>query len=757
MKRHLSLALVCALAALPTPALASGAWSTFSHPYRYTDLESRGDTLWCATLEAGLLRFDRTTGAFASITREPGALAGNQLTSLAYDRSGRLWVGTLGQGLSRLSADGSRWDLINTLDGLPTGVINVIEAQGDTLWIGTSAGVALWNGREIAGALPAGSDPSPFGATDITGIAVRGDSLWVSNTDGAWYSRVSDGLRDWTQVIAGLPDPPVVIGLAAGPDGMFALSSGAPFQFNPASGQWEPRGGFGFVSRLSDDGGVILAMSDQGLYRWTSSGWQVANAALISPGSCAEAAPCPDLFAATVDAAGLLIAANQNGVWQESAGGGAWSSSVPQSIVGNNIQNLALDGSRVYVATYIEGVGRYDGTTWRNWPPVICGGTGCDTTFRYSGYAFMLDVDRQGRKWVGNWDSAIEAFDDPAGAPPSFTHFRFEGPTADTLSVRKHTFAWSMATDDSGGHWLGMDTNGLEDDPTPIGIEYYDASIPPVYRANYRAQNTPAMDNVYVRALWFDKRGRLWVGYKTNGLDVFKKPTPGLPLEQLAELPSTATQDIFGVVGYGDSIWVMSSDALRRFDAGSQIFDLSTFYALPGGVSTNNALHPIDVGPDGSVWIGTSVGVSVYHPNVLLPDNFTIANSPLADNDVRAIRVDPVTGVVWIGTGGGLNRFDPHYVPPTPPTPERLRATIYPNPSVLTALGVSLRIAGNSARYVGEIYDISGRRLRRFDVANGAPLWDGRTSDGELVPPGVYLARIEAGGRSMTARLALLR
>ena len=48
--------------------------------------------------------------------------------------------------------------------------------------------------------------------------------------------------------------------------------------------------------------------------------------------------------------------------------------------------------------------------------------TDSDTTFRAGLFAYALLVDRQGRKWVGCWDSALEQFVDD-GAVPSFTHW----------------------------------------------------------------------------------------------------------------------------------------------------------------------------------------------------------------------------------------------------------------------------------------------------------------------------------------------
>ena len=101
--------------------------------YSYTDLLAANDTVWCATLEAGLLRFDPVRQRFDSFSREPGGLSTNRLTALALDRSGRLWVGTQGAGVFRLGPDRQTWNLLSGFDGIPSDSITALEAHGDTV------------------------------------------------------------------------------------------------------------------------------------------------------------------------------------------------------------------------------------------------------------------------------------------------------------------------------------------------------------------------------------------------------------------------------------------------------------------------------------------------------------------------------------------------------------------------------------------------------------------------------------------------
>jgi hypothetical protein len=148
--------------------------------------------------------------------------------------------------------------------------------------------------------------------------------------------------------------------------------------------------------------------------------------------------------------------------------------------------------------------------------------------------------------------------------------------------------------------------------------------------------------------------------------------------------------------------------------------------------------------------------VRAFHPGGRSED-FTAANSPLCDDDVRTIRVEPATGAVWIATGSGLNRYDPGFVP-RPTTLSSLSVSVFPNPGRLTALGAPIRLSGNGTSYQGAIYDLGGRLVHTFtSPSNGRVVWDGRDRDGDPVGPGIYFVRVEAGGRSGVVRLVLLR
>jgi len=728
------------------PSAAAVRWTTLARPYRYLGMLASGDTVWCGTLDTGLLRYLRSSGTFETFSKQPSGLASNRVMALAMDRSGRLWAATQNAGVSRLERDRETWGLLNAFDGLPSDSVSVLRAQGDTLWIGTAGGLALWDGQEVAGRLPDGVNPSPFADNHITGLAVRGDTLWVGTPVGVYVSRLSTGLSLWGTASAGLPGP--VAALAASGTDLFALAYQTTFRWDDAGARWQELADIGSVARLGDSRGVAIAASSQGIYRWSGTDWAVVNGGLQSDVSCPLKDPiCPGLFAAALDDSGRFVAANGSGIFLAGQPGQAWTTAVPPGPPSNDVVNVELDGDWTYVSCFATGVGRYDGNAWRIWDTSPCGT--CDTTLAAPGYVFALMRDKRGYKWAGAWTNSLDYFDDHQD-PPVVEHKWWHAPD-DSM---RHTWAWASANDSSGSVWFGMDTPLLGEPCCPaIGLERYDVATGGYVR-NYGPDNS-GIEKGKIHGLTVDSTGVVWVGYSPGGIVHFRPSRTSTDLLVSAVVKGSSGLDIQGLVARGDDIWVLTTGAVLRLKRTNPDVTTAEEYPIPN--SPNQiAARPLDVGPDGSVWVGTEGGVRVFRPDGTSED-FTTLDSPLVNDIVRAVRVDQRTGAVWIGTAGGLTRYEPSYVPPPQPPLPSLEVKVYPNPALLNGAGLTLRLAGNATDYRGAVYDAGGRRLHRFDGGNGQVFWDGRDASGSLVHPGVYFVRVEAGGHARTVRVALLR
>ncbi len=737
------LLLLAALLLAPRAARASGAWTNYVRIQTCNDILALADTVWIATSEGGLVRYLRSEDRFELVTREPGGLASNSVLSLAFDRSGRLWAGTEGKGASRMSADGATWDLVNAFDGLPSDTVNVLRATGDSVWIGTRGGLALWDGTQVAGSVPDIGTPSPFRSNVVNGVVVLGDSVIVGTGDGAFVARRSENLANWSELATGLPASREVHALATDGSVVFALVDTLLYRWNAGSAAWVLDGPSP-ARQLRDDWDVVTCSTAGGLRRWTGSAWTLVTG---SPGAT-QAFPGETEFGP--GPAGTYFAMRSGQLLVQ---GAPWATKTLPGPVDNNLQNVAVDGTRVWVNSNGRGVSRFDGSSWRNWPTGCCGGAQ-DTSFINPAAAFTLQVDRQGRKWFAFWGVAVERLDDSA-QPPHVDRIVYPATAPDSLvnTYLNRTAMWSSDVDDSGYVYLGGDTWDRGSRP-PVGIDVYGPDGTLVN--NWKGAGTGLPDD-QVRAIAVDDASnRIWAGVAGKGIAYATIPAARrTQLPSFTAIPGTGNSDIFGMVLHGDTLWVLTTSNLERRSA--RTGNLSSTLDLPGAPAPLGAVHPLAVSPDGTAWVASVDGVRRYNPGGGYAD-YKSTNSALLNDEVRAIAVDPATGVVWFASRGGLTRFDPGYTPPPPPAIAALRVTVYPNPAAFPAIGLDLRMSGNATAYTGEIYDLNGRLVHRFATGgNGHVVWDGRDMDGGRVRPGVYFVLARGGGHEGKARVVVLR
>lgn len=102
-------------------------------------LTSRDGSLWAAT-SAGLVRYHK--GVFRTYTLKDG-LPHGYISSLALDRNGALWLGTLGGGLVCFARD--RFTTYTAADGLAHDEVWAVHASPDgSIWAGTRRGLSRY-------------------------------------------------------------------------------------------------------------------------------------------------------------------------------------------------------------------------------------------------------------------------------------------------------------------------------------------------------------------------------------------------------------------------------------------------------------------------------------------------------------------------------------------------------------------------------------------------------------------------------------
>ncbi len=105
-------------------------------------IASRGDALWFGTYGGGLHRLsaDGSIERFMPREGDPASLPSETITSLAFDKRGALWIGSLA-GLA--AWDGTRFERIDLPGESPRGLVYSVTARDDGVWVGAASGVYL--------------------------------------------------------------------------------------------------------------------------------------------------------------------------------------------------------------------------------------------------------------------------------------------------------------------------------------------------------------------------------------------------------------------------------------------------------------------------------------------------------------------------------------------------------------------------------------------------------------------------------------
>jgi signal transduction histidine kinase/ligand-binding sensor domain-containing protein/CheY-like chemotaxis protein len=176
-----------------------------------------GKKVWVGTLGDGLFLFDPDTDAAVSVdtvTGHSNSVGDSRVMSLLRDRRGNLWIGTMTNGLTKLSPDG-QLQSIPVRPGDPrslsaAGIMTIFETRSGALWIGTHGGGAnvLDPSTGLVRQLPFGA--GAISAASVSAIAEdRSGNLWIG-TDGGGLNLVrADGAL--VKVFRHDPDNPATL------------------------------------------------------------------------------------------------------------------------------------------------------------------------------------------------------------------------------------------------------------------------------------------------------------------------------------------------------------------------------------------------------------------------------------------------------------------------------------------------------------------------------------------------------------------
>ncbi|MEQ1746044.1 MAG: hypothetical protein ABMA02_11500 [Saprospiraceae bacterium] len=339
--------------------------------------------------------------------------------------------------------------------------------------------------------------------------------------------------------------------------------------------------------------------------------------------------------------------------------------------------------------------------------------------------------------YVGSfWGGLIEATQ--VGVPAKAYHQHNSILQNAGESGLNRTAIGGLAFDNDGNLWISnYDAN------SPIAVQKTDGTL-----RNF--SNTLANNLMQVAV---DKNGYKWFVVAFNGgVLVYDSGTnlddPGDDRYRLlttanSVLPTNTVNCL--TVDLDGDVWIGTQQGTVSFQCGSNVFDGSckgtrrivTVDGFNGYLLENEEIRTIAVDGANRKWFGTTNGIFVQSASGDVQEGrFTSTNSPLLDNTVLDIAIDPITGEAWIGTSKGLCSY-------------RAEATVggvlntpspfaYPNP-VRPDYDGPIAIYGLASDANVKITDVAGHLVFEGKAYGGQAVWNGRDYLGRRAASGVYL------------------
>ncbi len=286
-----------------------------------------------------------------------------------------------------------------------------------------------------------------------------------------------------------------------------------------------------------------------------------------------------------------------------------------------------------------DGLNRYDGASIRTFH-----GDPSDSTTLSHNYVQRLFVDRRGRLWAASL-GGLDLYD------PAHESFHRVALLGNRATVAVYGIAESPR---DSALWLATDAGLFEYHP--------DRGVTRRFRAEPESSTGLRVANMTCCS--FDRDGRLWIGSRDNGLDLFDPATE--KARHFARSDQGLSSNFIQVVHQDRNgvFWIgTEGGGLDRFDAATGTF--RQYKNVPGALGSlgHNTVRSILEDRDGRLWIATDGGGIARYDTAtdafLHVRHEPLRTTSLANDRITALFQDRA-GALWAGTwGNGVDRWSP--------------------------------------------------------------------------------------------------
>ena len=587
-------------------------------------------------------------------------LAQSQVYALFQDRTGRMWMGTRGGGISVF--DGFEFKNYTPRDGLNGNYIHDILADpSGTIWVASSKGLCYFNGSQFV-QIPKPRETESFTVLDIF-ISTEG-SLYTAGPQGIFQ------LKD--KVLQQIVAPKEMKGASAnclyvhgktlliGTDrALFQMRSGRVEDLSESSPFMKNA-----ITTIEKDGAGTywIGTYGDGLY-----GWENKRFFRIDYHLELYRQSTMDIY---VDAAdNLWIATSSKGVLHYDKKTKTFVQiSEAEGLSNNHVRTLFEDRNHsMWFGSSGGGVCHFLGKQFTNYDER----SGLGGSFIYSVFR-----DSRGILWIGNSQRGVSTLGEHG-----FTRF-------DASNGFENVKVKALAEDREGTIWLGTDGQGVY-----------------TYR-NEKFQPIDELSSTYVKAITTDDRGHVWIATAGTGLIEITPSSGNYLIEKWTVAAGALSSRITSLL----------RDTQGRLWYGSERDGLACISFVKNGPTSKRInvdlkgeeIRSLAQDAQGRIWIGTAGGGAyIFHPDHperaqhiseddgLLSANIYLITADRAGNmlvgsekgldhiflnekgGIKQIRhygkLDGFTGVetcqnavwkdpdgtLWFGTINGLSKFNP--------------------------------------------------------------------------------------------------
>lgn len=693
--------------------------------------QTRDGYIWVGT-DDGVARFDGLR--FVAFGAREGLRSG-PVSALFGDSHGALWVGSVGNGLSRLQHD--QITTFTAQSGLPSGVITALaEDRKGQLWIGTSAGLVVWQNGQLSPLSAAGE----FKGQPIAMLFNdRQGNMWLGAKGAGVFQFLGDKFVPLTETsLAGLLKDPHCLWVDQ--SGRIWIGAGDDFVVCRDGDRWQryriPRHlAKPYVNALAEeaDGTVWAGSVGGGLLQFREGKLAAITASSGLSGTLVEAL--------MVDREGILWVGTDAGL-NRLRRKSLFALGQSDGLGYGAVHGLAeVAAGVIWASKPGDGLYRWDGRSFNRL-------TAAGLSPRDSQVNTLL-VTRDGSCWVAGANGLLR-YKDPRAAADEVKVFELPRQNITSLTEDRSGGLWvgtregriwqlregkwlpqtnfsqphpvtAMVPDPDGSIWIGTKGSGL--------YRFKGGLFNPVEDARGRLTNL-------IRTLHLDAQGTLWIGTAGGGLSRWRDghittftTREGLPDNTISQILEDAVGRLW--LGSSRGIACVNKSRLDELAAGKIPLVLPQVYGRAEGMLSEECtggFSPTGLKTRSSrLWFSTLKGIVVVDPRTQK------TNAPMPTVVLEEILVDGVPNPEFRGQKSAVRAQNGN-----PGTGE----------SELEMLRINPGRHRIELRYTGLSFD--GPELMRFRYrlegldADWVEVGTRRAAFYNYVPPGVYRFLVNA-------------